>query len=240
MEIKKPKPDDGGHDDAANGGGSFLAPQNMIRPAFMVAQRPIFSNMPTINVRPLIGNHINVARPLMGGASIRPMRPVTGNDLDVQHRIAMARDARERALAQKEEQKQTKLEESIFKADKEKSKGGLNVAHHPSLMMDTAKVLSDARFKFRSGFVAPPPTRGMDALLLERKEQKPKINPYLPDPMDRVRGAISGSNIRPARSFKFAVPGKYIEIAERQRAEVSYILKLGKPPDFTTRSRRGS
>jgi hypothetical protein len=94
-----------------------------MRPNMMQPMRPL----PRPPIRQLQVGARPPMRPMTPTTpSMRPMRP-SGGSSDVQHRIAMAREQRKKAIEQEEINKQKELETSIFKADKDKQKGGLNV-----------------------------------------------------------------------------------------------------------------
>ncbi|KAH6570270.1 hypothetical protein BASA61_009408 [Batrachochytrium salamandrivorans] len=114
----------------------------------------------------------------------------------------------------------------------DKAKGGLNVQYHPALMMDTSKKDSDST---RSKTVLPKPmftTVKANQHVVEdepvvRKEYKidrevsvefkdPSKNPYF-DPGLKASSAIAPKT-RPSRGLRFVQHGKYIDIAEKQRA----------------------
>ena len=106
-------------------------------------------------------------------------------------------------------------QESIFKADKRKAKGGLNVAYHPALMMDTAKALAEAKRAAKSqqkgAKVVPKST-----LPVQVKASIPAENPYL-NPADRIRTQDT-PRPRSNKALKFVSPGKYVEQANQIRA----------------------
>lgn len=193
----------------SNNSGASPVPHNPLgRP-----MRPIMNNNNTNSTNP------HAQMPVSGPVGIRPMRPriESSSMADVQHRIAMAKAERQRQIELETANQQKELESSIFKADKKKSQGGLNVAFHPALMMNIDQELKDIKNKRYNMKDKVLPVK--EIIEKQQEEEKLKVNPYL-DPLDRIRTSETPKP-RTSRNLKFAEPGKFIELANNQRAQES-------------------
>lgn len=142
-----------------------------------------------------------------------------GHASDVQHKIAMAKEQRRKALEEQERQNKTQADKAARDMEIERTKGGLNVAYHPALMMDTQKALMHVKDQMYHN--RQQPGTSLESLLSKQEKKAEvveKVNPYL-DPMDRIRTAETPKP-RISRTLKFAEPGKFINIASNLRAQV--------------------